>query len=114
MGRDVQGETMLKIRTTPTPYWTQVIEEAPGRRLRGLSAFTKEHRAKAASWVTCACGKQDSKIPRNSSGVPYDNELDDLGSMFYAHIETNSIRSAEETLARIELRAAQVMLEHRL
>ncbi len=104
---------MLKIKTTPTPYWTKVIEEARERHATGVPPFTTEQKALSWEWVTCACGKQDSRIPRNEEGEPLDDELDNLGNEFYAAVDDDDIDKAEKYLAKIELRSAQILLEQR-
>ena len=108
---------MLKIKTTSTPYWTRVIDEARERVARGENAFSNEHMYEANSWVTCACGKQDSRIPRNEKfgsrlgGEPKDRTLYMLGTEFWEAVECHDIDQAEVLLDKIEFRAAQVILE---
>ncbi len=98
---------MLKIRTTPTPYWTKVITKA---RKRGH--FTTQEKSKSFDWVTCACGKQDSRIPKMGiDGGPMDNELRNLGCNFYGAVNGDEFDHAETILGRIERRAALVVLE---
>lgn len=53
----------------------------------------------ASSWVTCACGNQDYRIPReNNFGEPLDRKLSDLGVKFYNII----IRLRDQTLVMNE------------
>ena len=87
-----------------TPYWIKAINEA-----KKTGKFTEDQRSKAASWVTCACGKQDKFIPRNSFGAPIDKRLDMLGLDFYRNVRDACPYTAEETLAFIERRAAEIL-----
>lgn len=40
----------------------------------------------ANQWVTCACGELCSALPRQLSGAPVDDDLNELGSEFAGHI----------------------------
>jgi hypothetical protein len=65
--------------------------------------------ARAASWVTCACGNQCSIIPRETNGMPKDKALLTLGGGeggFYTAIKNRDVESARHLLHMIELRSA--------
>ncbi len=92
--------------------WERRIAEAKRR-----GRFTEEDRALAAKWVTCACGEQDSRIPRRPDsdsplGGPYepkDARLRALGNEFYLAVDIDDFRTAGAVLEKIELRAFQVL-----
>tara|TARA_R110000772_G_scaffold249530_2_gene363959 strand:+ start:78730 stop:79161 length:432 start_codon:yes stop_codon:yes gene_type:complete len=87
----------------------------------------------AGEWVTCACGNQCDVIPRYSKdlanhfkGEPKDSALSDLGLKFHVDIEEINIRvyndesakqvkkaikEAKETLNKIELRSAILIIK---
>ena len=92
-----------------TPYWTKVIEQAKTRLRTQEEPFTDLQMQRATSWVTCACGKQDKFIPRNSGGAPMDTELDLLGLDFYTDVKCGDPYHAEVTLEKIERRAAEIL-----
>lgn len=97
-----------------TPYWTRVIERAKQRKREGLQPFTKGQISKSATWVTCACGKQDPLIPRQPKDamfgpVPIDQELRVAGSDFSVAVGRGDTSWAETILARIERRSAQIL-----
>lgn len=96
--------------TTAKP-WSDRIAEA---RQRGK--FTADDVVLARSWVTCACGEQDQRIPRlkDTGGVtdePVDDRLSVLGTYFFNYVTDNDIDRADKTLALIEARAAEVLRE---
>lgn len=98
-----------------TPYWTLAIERARVRVAKGKPAFTKRAKELAANWITCACGRQDSRIPlfdpNEPNYGPFDDELRFYGSMFLGDVCNDNIDSAEKYLALIEIRAAEVIAE---
>lgn len=64
----------------------------------------------AKGWTTCACGKQDKRIPRASGfSYPLDNRLYSLGLLFAMAVETEDFLRAAKTLVAIEKRAAIVL-----
>ena len=65
------------------------------------------------SWTTCACGKQDPRIPRmcSSFAAPEDMELFHLGSRFPDLLLHRCWWSAAETLIAIERRACEIISE---
>ena len=79
----------------------------------------------SGSWVTCACGNQCVAIPRDSAGVPVDQELRALGFDFHNAIydwwvellESGTSKEltayykpkALELLQAVEWRAAQLL-----
>lgn len=99
--------------TKPTPYWWRAIETA---RKRGH--FTEEDIARAHGWTTCACGKQDKRIPRSKNldwengrpaNAPLDARLYALGGSFYEYVMSNAFYKAERALVAIERRAAALI-----
>jgi hypothetical protein len=94
-----------------TPFWWKRIELAEKR-----GRFTPEDVTKASDWVTCACGRQDKRIPRHLHYTgqptrPVDFELQKLGMCFDKAVQANNFDWARHTLLAIETRAAQVLEE---
>ena len=50
----------------------------------------------SGDWVTCACGRADSAIPRNGYGMPHDASLMSLGFSFHDAL-ANSARGIDST-----------------
>ena len=92
-----------------TPYWTLAIERARVRVAKGKPAFTERAKYLAGNWVSCACGRQDIRLPRGFLGRPEDYKLYLLGDTFCNAVLINHIDRAERTLAKIEIRAAEVI-----
>ena len=98
-----------------TPYWFNVIRRAVTRGNKGLAAFTLKHRAEAYDFVTCACGKQDPRIPRYGegdlyeTGTPKDKQLKYLGRDFATDVCYNRPYNAMRTLFKIEQRSAEIL-----
>ncbi len=105
-----------------TPYWFKVIKTAIKRQRNGLTAFTESQKDKAENWVTCACGKQDPRIPREGDDAgrknrlrvhadwePEDAKLSRLGGYFADYVYSNRPQRALECLLAIEKRAAVVL-----
>ena len=68
----------------------------------------------ALSWQTCACGKLDPRIPRQTdvnNPAPLDMHLRELGQEFYCHVTDHEFLEAARTLIAIEKRAAEVLAE---
>lgn len=66
----------------------------------------------AHDWVTCACGNQCASIPRsNGSGMPEDEELSNLGALFYSLIDDMEWDCAISTLSSIESRSAELLAQ---
>lgn len=87
-------------------YWGKKIIAIEAR---GNS--TREDIRLATGWQTCACGKQDSRIPREQGEekAPLDNRLYELGIQFCGAVDSNDPVAAANTLIKIELRAAKVL-----
>jgi len=97
-----------------TPYWFRVINNAIKRKAAGEVPFTREHNTKARDWVTCACGRQDPRIPRkvfSGRGEPFDTKLTLLGANFAMDLLNDCPNAALTTLLKIEKRAAEVLAE---
>lgn len=79
--------------------------------------FTDRDVTDSASWVTCACGRQDPRIPRIEDtfsavkGRPYDGDLMNLGQQFYDRVVLHDTKGASTTLKAIEKRAKIVLKE---
>lgn len=91
-----------------TPYWWATIDRAEKRGF-----FTDEEIAKAQGWTTCACGRQDNRIPtrRHNPFVPHDERLFSLGIRFFNDVSAHNFAQARTTLTKIEKRAAEVLAE---
>lgn len=91
-----------------TPYWWKAIEDAKKR-----GHFTGAQIAMSADWQTCACGKQDKRIPRGGNhwneSAPDDDALAQLGLDFCNAIESGEPFLASDILSKIETRAAQIL-----
>ena len=95
----------------PTPYWTRVCQNAIKRQAAGKEPFTLSNREKAATWITCACGRQDSRIPLRESGAPEDDLLTTWGCQFTSAVRRQLPMMALHRLHWIELRAAELIEE---
>ena len=76
----------------------------------------RKFKISSKNWVTCACGNQCAKIPREPSGsalvyggAPKDTLLLQLGQDFYNHLSFHRIGAAKRTLNKIEKRSIQVL-----
>lgn len=94
-------------------YWHKAIEDA-----RKFGYFTSFAKQKSESWVSCACGELDERIPRGRNfmgreieGAPKDDTLYHLGAEFMAHVNGDNFDAAESTLAAIEKRASEILAE---
>ena len=95
-----------------TPYWTGVIRRAKKRKEEGKRGFNGKHLELSGSWVTCACGKQDPRIPRlHYGGTPVDMTLFHLAISFCGAVERDHPDDAERVIKQIEIRAAEVLRE---
>jgi hypothetical protein len=65
----------------------------------------------AQTWVTCACGEQDPRIPRNKEAGyrPKDTILYDLGLDFFDAVNANHCDDADLILMQIEHRSAEIL-----
>lgn len=100
-------KTALEILTDAglhNSYWGKRIIKAEKR-----GEFTEGDVKKAGSWTTCACGKQDPRIPRDEEGAPCDVYLWELGLGFNGKVYTHQVVQAARTLVKIEKRAAIVL-----
>lgn len=91
--------------TGRTPFWWEAIATA---RANG-GDFTPEDVRRAASWVSCACGEQDPRIPRKKDGAPVDDVLERLGCDFNAWVVAGKPDKAAEVLVSIERRVAVLL-----
>lgn len=98
-----------------TPYWTRVIKNALARKNKGLLPFTCEHQKRASDWVTCACGKQDQRIPKQVSfdgtvlRAPKDEKFSRFGVAFSLAVRLQRPKLAESILGKIEEREQEIL-----
>lgn len=85
--------------------------------------FTANDRREAIQWTTCACGKQDPRVPRIkesadythprkwvSEGEPEDYWLSRWGGAFHDDaVKENDYSLASDLLIKIERRAAKIV-----
>ncbi len=110
-----EAKEYLELKGLDNSYWGKKIIAAEER-----GKFTASNRHHAADWVTCACGKITSDIPRtldldedsHSYNVPLDSVLKDHGFSFYDNVEADRFLAAAETLVSIETRAIIVAKAH--
>lgn len=86
--------------------WRERIERA-----KAYWHFFEDDLELAVEWVTCACGEQDSRIPRGSSGCPEDGELRFWGIAFAWNVRQGNFSRALDVLNKIEARSQQLLLE---
>jgi len=100
-----------------------------GRRIIAAErrgAFTSKDNADSRSWQTCACGKQDPRIPRcdPSPGrpgdpsmrwdlCPTDSQLAQMGSDFFDAVSFRDFQKAAKLVVGIEARSVEVLAEER-
>jgi len=80
-------------------------------RAERAGGFSIDDRALAESWVTCACGEQDPRIPRceEDGFAPVDEKLRCLGLMFADDVGHRNIERARRTLLLIDKRADEIL-----
>ena len=67
-----------------TPWGKVIIQAEEG-------GFTGKQQIIASQWTTCACGKQDPRIPRDDKGTPVDAYLARLGISFSRHVDCDQM-----------------------
>jgi hypothetical protein len=87
-------------------HWGQRIIRA-----EETGAFTGRDASESGEWTTCACGKQDPRIPRYYDGEPHDGGLMLYGMRFVDYVSANQYTEAADTLIAIEHRAAELLAE---
>lgn len=98
-----------------TPYWTGVINRAITRKNKGLWGFTLKHIRLAGKWPSCACGKQDPRIPRttlgshSTIGQPIDTLMQDYGMEFLGAVGEDDPWNARFWLHEIEIREGEIL-----
>ena len=93
--------TKAKLNRT---YWGRKVIAAENR-----GGFSDSDSWLAGVWTTCACGKQDRRIPRDDVDAPIDRKLASAGRSFDCHVSLNNTVAAARTLVAIEKRAAIVL-----
>ena len=103
-----EAEIFLTENDAAGSHWGQRIIAAERR-----GNFTEKDKRAAGTWVTCACGKQDKRIPRRPGGRgrPADEVLSALGDGFYLLVCADRHLGAAETLLKIEARADEILDE---
>jgi len=101
-------KTYCEVKTYQTVDWNVILQRAIAGEydeddLYQWSRF-------AASWVTCACGNQCDKIPRDG-GEPRDSMLFKLGTQFYTYVSGENWLVATATLRLIEARSSKLLAE---
>ena len=103
-----EARDYLELKGFDSTYWGNIIIEAEER-----GYFTSSNVIEGGSWVTCACGKVTSDIPRRGhQRRPEDDRLVVLGERFDGCIEDDAFLKAAKTLVRIEARATIVAKEY--
>tara|TARA_R110000796_G_scaffold177389_1_gene294232 strand:- start:348 stop:683 length:336 start_codon:yes stop_codon:yes gene_type:complete len=103
-----KAKEYLELKGLDQTYWGSIIVWAEER-----GSFTTRSKEQAGSWVTCACGRVTSDIPRYElQSRPQDRLLNNLGGRFYGAVEENDFLAAAQTLVRIEARAIIVAKAH--
>ena len=75
-----------------------------------VDGFTPEEKGAAGNWVSCACGESQNGIEKIEGGKrPADEELFQLGILFYEAVEDDKYAYASEILADIEARATHLL-----
>lgn len=98
------AKEILKENRLLSSYWGRRIVKAEERGF----FFERDH-WDSNRWTTCACGRQDERIPRNYGRVPLDPQLRRLGGMFYRVIKRRKYVCAAEILIAIEKRSAEIL-----
>ncbi len=102
--REYQPYFILHQHNLHNSHWGKRIIKA-GQR----GHFLFEDRVDANYWTTCACGKQDPRIPRECNGRPKNQRLVELGGRFARMVEEDKILSAARLLVKIEAEAAEIL-----
>lgn len=84
--------------------WAERIEAA-----KIIGTFSDDDTKLAISWVTCACGEQDRRIPRSRNGEPNDLRLSDYGCGFFSAVVGFRPIEAASLLGKIETRATEIL-----
>ncbi len=112
MTRPMPALRLLMKHKLVDTHWGNRIVRA---ELRGK--FTDKDREDARNWQTCACGKQDPRIPRTESaygdsGRPEDYDLFKYGARFHDDgVARQDFLAAAENLIAIEGRACALIAE---
>lgn len=104
------------MKTKPELFWLDALNSVQFGDADTLEAL----HTLSADWVTCACGKQDPRIPRHEAGAPKDALLSTLGVEFcgaigalrmnrYRERHHEFVNKAINCLQRIERRAKEVL-----
>lgn len=102
-----ESPALLPMREGSTPFWWQALDDLEARPAN--TGVPMDIWARASCWVTCACGKQDPRIPRGSIGAPIDEGLRKLGEAFPIAVGARDVPLARNILIQIEKRAAELL-----
>lgn len=92
------------MKTEQDRFWWAAIRQA-----EESGTFTPREKRLAGCWPTCACGRQDKRIPRGGDGCPIDRYLRRLGAMFFSAVLADNTESARTHLFSIECRAGEII-----
>ena len=97
------AETRLKRK-----FWNKFLKAEPDQLTQ--RDWNLAHTL-ANNWDTCACGSFDGDIPRddNSSSMPADEELQNLGGEFPNYIGNEDLKGAQRCFRAIQRRSGQVL-----
>lgn len=97
-----------------TPYWWKVLYQlAPKRVKLGRKPFTNTEVDKSCVWQTCACGKQDKRIPRDKwDKEPHDQKLATAGMDFMYALKLQDLPRAKIAMHYVELNAKRVLKQY--
>ena len=103
-----EARQYLELKGLDTTYWGRKIIAAEKR-----GDFTGFNVQQAGDFVTCACGRVTTDIPRcRDYGGPLDSKIVRLGMQFDLDVTYNNFLEAAQTLTDIEARALIVANEH--
>lgn len=108
MGTGIEAFELIQRHGIDKTFWGGRIIHASESDTR---EFTEEDVELAQEWATCACGRQDERIPRIWDGGPEDVELRFLGRLFMDAVEESEIAVAALVLVNIERRAREILAE---
>jgi len=103
------GKTYAESKQMSKFNWKEWLEAAVRKSPTRMDRYKKSEMA--VNWVTCACGNQCDQIPRDTSGMPRDKDLADLGGKFYSAVHSGYYESALGLLELIEKRAAELLTD---
>lgn len=106
-GESTSAEKLLQDAGLHESHWGHriILAEEEG-------SFTESDLYESQRWTTCACGKQDPRIPRVGGIEPKDDALRTLGLRFFDHVHGQDFLSAAMCVIAIERRARKVLMQY--